>query len=424
MSKKVLMIAFHYPPFSGSSGVQRTLRFSQYLGEFGWHPMVLTVNPAAHENISNGLDVPEQVVVKRSLCLDSARHLAFRGKYLNCLAWPDRWSSWIFSAVPKGLLLNWQFKPDVIWSTYPIATAHYIGWAISRLTGKPWVADFRDPMVEFNAVTQHWAPADRYVRKFRLWIEKQAAKHAAKLVFCTDGAKQICFERYPWMDPSKLCVIENGYDEQAFQEITAQQSIPLPEIEKQKKTLLHSGVLYYSSDRNPQGFLQAVRELKECGKVSSDNLEIIFRASGYDSVYQEMINQLGLDDIVRLAPAIPYQQALTEMANVDGLLIFQGATSNPAVPAKLYEYLRCHKPILGLVDEQGETAKLLAYFDMHCRAPLDDVAKIQTNLQVFMDSLGGAPKAEHLVKIQQYSRRSLTARLAQTLNELVKIKDN
>ena len=38
--KRVLMIAFHYPPASVSSGIQRTLKFSAYLPELGWEPSV------------------------------------------------------------------------------------------------------------------------------------------------------------------------------------------------------------------------------------------------------------------------------------------------------------------------------------------------------------------------------------------------
>ena len=39
--KKVLMIAYHFPPLAGSSGIQRTLRFAQQLPERGWQPIVL-----------------------------------------------------------------------------------------------------------------------------------------------------------------------------------------------------------------------------------------------------------------------------------------------------------------------------------------------------------------------------------------------
>ena len=47
--KRLLMIAFHFPPMTGTSGVQRTLRFARDLPLFGWQPLVLTANPRAYE---------------------------------------------------------------------------------------------------------------------------------------------------------------------------------------------------------------------------------------------------------------------------------------------------------------------------------------------------------------------------------------
>jgi hypothetical protein len=37
--KRVLMVAYHFPPLAGSSGIQRTLRFAQQLPDFGWEPI-------------------------------------------------------------------------------------------------------------------------------------------------------------------------------------------------------------------------------------------------------------------------------------------------------------------------------------------------------------------------------------------------
>ena len=45
-TRRVLMIAYHYPPCAISSGQQRTLSFSRHLPESGWEPIVLTVSQA------------------------------------------------------------------------------------------------------------------------------------------------------------------------------------------------------------------------------------------------------------------------------------------------------------------------------------------------------------------------------------------
>ena len=144
------MVAFHFPPLSGSSGVQRTLRFVQHLPAHGWEPLVLSASSRAYETVSDDLlaQVPAGTEVRRAFAVDAARHLSIGGRYLAAAARPDRWASWRLDGVRQGLKLIQRFKPQVIWSTYPIATAHLIGKALHQKSGLPWVADFRDPMAQ------------------------------------------------------------------------------------------------------------------------------------------------------------------------------------------------------------------------------------------------------------------------------------
>src|SRR5439155_23600653 len=147
--KKVLMIAYHYPPYGGGSGIHRTLKFSRYLSEYGWQPIVLTCHPRAYarREATDG-NIPPGVLTVRAFALDTSRHLSFRGAYPRWMALPDRWMVWCPAAVTMGARLIRNYRPDILWSTYPIATAHTIGLALRRWSGLPWVADFRDPMVE------------------------------------------------------------------------------------------------------------------------------------------------------------------------------------------------------------------------------------------------------------------------------------
>ena len=103
--KRILMIAYHFPPLAGSSGIQRTLRFVQHLPSLGWQPMVLTAHTRAYEQTSQDLlaDVPSNTLVRRAFALDTARHLHLAGRYLGWMARPDRWVSWKFDGVREGL---------------------------------------------------------------------------------------------------------------------------------------------------------------------------------------------------------------------------------------------------------------------------------------------------------------------------------
>src|SRR5215210_1036845 len=102
MVKRVLMVAYHFPPMSVSSGMQRTLRFAQYLPEYGWEPLILTAHQRVYPAVSEAslAEVPAHLSVRRAFALDTAQHLSFRGAYPGWLATPDRWWSWWLGAVP------------------------------------------------------------------------------------------------------------------------------------------------------------------------------------------------------------------------------------------------------------------------------------------------------------------------------------
>lgn len=65
--KSVLVIAYYFPP-SGGPGVQRVLKHIQYLREFGWNPIVLTVSngdfPARDESLLE--KIPSDIIVERT----------------------------------------------------------------------------------------------------------------------------------------------------------------------------------------------------------------------------------------------------------------------------------------------------------------------------------------------------------------------
>ena len=52
--KKVLIITYYWPPGSGP-GVQRFLKFSKYLHEFGWDPIILTVENGSYPSTDTSL---------------------------------------------------------------------------------------------------------------------------------------------------------------------------------------------------------------------------------------------------------------------------------------------------------------------------------------------------------------------------------
>lgn len=412
--KRVLLITFHYPPFQGSSGTLRALNFSRYLAEFGWEPIVLTARPSAYGAVSEGsraLAAPPGVEVMRAFALDAARDLSIKGRYPGFLALPDRWSSWAVHALWLAMRAVSRYRPALIWSTYPIATAHLVGRLAQRLSGLPWVADFRDSMTEDEY------PRDPVVRRAYQRIEAAAVERARRVVFTTPGTMRMYAERYPELPDTHWQVIANGYDEEAFSRLGVEPARSKGGTEG-PLTFLHSGVLY-PDERDPQPFFAALANLKRLGRVSALQLRVVLRATAHDDVIGRMVQSFGLDDIVELAPAIPYQDALSEMLRADALLIFQAANCNHQIPAKLYEYMRCGRPILALTDERGDTAATLRAAGVGDIADLSDADDIGARLLRFLELLraGRAPVPDPDYA-RTYTRRAQAGQLARLFDSV------
>lgn len=409
--KKVLMIAYHYPPCMGASGIERTLRFSQYLPESGWQPLVLTISPRAYEQISDDqlCEIPRDIIVKRAFGLDSSRHLSVKRHYFMRTALPDRWTTWRWGAVPMGLGLILRYRPDVIWSTYPIATAHTIGATLHRLSKIPWVADFRDSMTEKNY------PRDPVVRKAYLRIEKTTIENCCRAVFTTPGALRMYAQRYPDIPDGHWKVVSNGYDKDEFMRV--ERDIGGKKAPGKPALLVHSGLIY-PDERNPRNFFSALADLRRSGKISPVDTKIVLRGSGNELEFERVIKREKIDDIVFFEPPVSHQYALREMLTADGLLIFQGKSCNHQIPAKIYEYLRAKRPIFAMTDSDGDTAHLLADNGINTTASLDSKEEIMLGFMDFLKMIqGGTAPVAREIDMLKYDRKAKALEFSNILDE-------
>lgn len=403
------MIAYHFPPLAGSSGIQRTLRFAQHLPAAGWQPIVLTTHPRAYEKVSLDLmpDVPPDVQVHRAQAFDTARHFSIGGRYVGAMARPDRWISWRFDAVRVGLSLIRRYRPAAIWSTYPIATAHVIGAELHRRTGVPWIADFRDPMA------QDGYPADPKLWRSFSDVERTAMNHAAVTTFTTPGAARMYRNRYPGA-AARIEVLENGYDEESFKFAEAQLVDRAP-LNPGRLTLLHSGIVY-PSERDPTHLFEAIARLATAGYLTANNFALRMRAPVHEDLLRRMAQERGITALVEVLPPVGYREALAEMLRADALLVLQASNCNDQIPAKVYEYLRSGRPTLCLSDPIGDTAGVLQRAGLSAVASLDSAKEIERALSSFIAQVRGGTADEAATDfVRMASRRGRATVLAQLL---------
>jgi hypothetical protein len=402
--RRVLMVAYHFPPLAGSSGIQRSLRFVQQLPALGWQPVVLTTQERAYERTTDDLlaEVPPGTEVHRAFAVDAARHLAVAGRYPGPLARPDRWMSWQFDAVRRGLSLIREQGIAAIWSTYPLATAHRIGATLQRRSGLPWIADFRDPMA------QEGYPADPKVWQSFSDIEAAAMRQAARCCFTTPSAVATYRQRYP-AAAERISLLENGYDEPAFANAQARRA-PAGPLNSGCVTLLHSGIVY-PAERDPTALFVALAALRQQAPDAARRLRVRFRAAVHEGLLHTLAAQHAVQSMVEICPPLGYVDALGEMLAADALLVMQASNCNEQVPAKTYEYLRAGRPIVCLSDPSGDTWGVLARAGLGRLARLDDSPEIVALLlRLLGDQLDGLMC--DATRVAQASRAARSAVLA------------
>jgi glycosyltransferase involved in cell wall biosynthesis len=412
--KTVLIVAFHFPPEGGSSGVLRTLKFSRYLLQFGWTPVVLTARDTVYPSTDPTLlaEVPSEVEVHRAWCADATRIFSVAGRYPELVSIPDRYSSWWVPGVIAGCRLIKSRGCSAIFSTSPVPTAHLIAMTCKRVCGTPWIADFRDPWIEDRQYSGFSRSRDAFERR----LERNVLRSADRVTATTPQLRHELLARHTHLDPDRVAVIPNGYDEEDFAELP-------PAASPSTFELVHTG-LVTDTYRSPVPLLRAVRHLIDEGSIPEDQIAISFYGGGAylcSAAFEDAVRTLALTRVVHVRDRVPYSQSIEKINNAAILLLLQGGRdTSTLIPAKAFEYIRAGRPILALTEPDGATADLILATDAGRVVKLEDVDGIKGSLLTFYREFrSGTLKSGSLDKLSaQYSRRGGAKVLAGLLNQL------
>ncbi|HXH83828.1 MAG TPA: glycosyltransferase [Candidatus Tectomicrobia bacterium] len=411
--KPILMVAFHYPPEGGSSGVLRTLKFTKYLPRHGWTPHVLTLRESFYRSRDEQLvrDIPAEARVHRTFALDTSRHLAIRRRYPAWLTVPDRFVSWVPFGVVRGLRVIRAAGIRCLYSTCPQPSAHLIALLLKRRTGLPWVADFRDPWIEETGEGAPRSLRDRVDRR----LERAVVRHADRIVATTPSLRDDFLRRYADLAHGKTHVIYNGYDEDDAA------ALPAPAAKREHFEILHAG-LVTEAYRDPTPILRAVSSLIARGRVDRRRVRIVFLGGGKypaSAGFAAGVRGLALQDVVDVAGRVSHAEALERTRHADCLLLLQASDDTRAlIPAKAFEYLRAGRPILALAGP-GATADLLRDMEQATVVDPGRPADIEEAIAASYEAWRESPVPIVVErKIERFERANLTAELARILHDV------
>ncbi|MBK9283254.1 MAG: glycosyltransferase family 4 protein [Sphingobacteriaceae bacterium] len=435
--KKVLILTYYWPP-SGGAGVQRWLKFVKYLREFNWEPVVYTALNGEIPVIDHSLekDIPKGITVlktpiwepynfykkfsgrkkedkinasflneNKKAGLAEKISVYIRGNYFI----PDARKFWIKPSIQfLSDYLN-KNKIDYIISSGPPHSMHLIALGIKeKFPNIKWLADFRDPWtnIDFYEKLMLSKRADRLHHEMELKVLMnadcvlsigQAMSEEFKEMYLKAGGK----------NKDKFKVITNGFDEEVSEELKV--------IPDAKFTMAHIGTLV--KDRNPEILWRVLKEL------ISENIEFekkfeLKLVGKVDISVMEDLEKFGLKKYLNKIDYLPHDQVILEQKKSAVLLLLVNNTKNAKgiLTGKFFEYMASGRPVLAIGPVNGDLAEIIKETSCGYISNFDDVVSLKKNILELFENRN-VPSSNG--NIQKYSRKSLTGKLAEVLNNIL-----
>ena len=429
--KKILIITYYWPP-AGGPGVQRWLKFTKYLPEFGYEPHVyipenpsypilddtLTkdINPKV-KIIKNSIWEPYQIAEKlnpknksykgghfekkESQSLMSKLSVFVRGNFFI----PDARKFWIKPSIQ--FLKEYLQKEgiDTIVTSGPPHSMHLIGLGLKEINPNlNWIADFRDPWTQIS-----------YHKELKLtaWADKKhkdleyEVMTKANVVLATSYADGDNFKK---IGAKNVEVITNGFEE-------VKQNI---EKDQEHFHITYSGGLEIL--RNPISLWKALDDLIQTNQSFKQDLKLNFYGSLAEDVKQT-ISDNGLDSNLVVHGYVSHQESLHAInkANILVLTNFDNDASKGIIPGKLFEYMATNNPIIAIGPNEADVQRILKetkagdYFN---HQDIEALKKYILNLYNQWLANPNNVYQTNLDEVAKFNRKNLTQRLSEVIHNM------
>ena len=389
--KNVLVVTYYWPP-AGGPGVQRTLKFVKYMREFGWNPIVLTVENNQQFGVDETLlkDIPNDLqVFKNNILLQKnkeSKHEQEENSFLkffkhfvrgNILI-PDSRIFWYWQCRNSLHKIFSTIDIDLCFVSGPPQTAHLIGLYIKKKFHQKVVHDFRDPWTDIYFLKKFHRL--KIATKFDIFLEQKVIRNATAITAVDNEVVGL-------LNKNKLKIksleIRNGFDH------------PInSSAEMKPRIFLYTGAI--SEYAIPYNLLNALKEknikLRIIGKVHKKLIDYVDK---HNIINVTIENKMSHDDIVK------------EQKRADALLlVIPNVNNNEGIlTGKIFEYLAANRPILGIGPVNGSASKIINESGLGMMVDYNDA--LDHKFDHFLESEWVAD----INYIKQFHRKELTRKL-------------
>lgn len=397
-------------------GVQRSLKFTKYLPEMRWSPVILTAENPLGIPCDEMLAIPTSASIYRvkpwfstEICFDPNRSFLTRLRCAGLI--PDPIVPWIQPAVQLGRRIIKDEEIDVIYSTSPPHSSHLVGYWLKKRTGLPWIADFRDAWLT-DPDRNRALHMQLRAKTLEKWQENLVVQNADRIITVSEPIQDDFLRRYPGLCEDSVIVITNGYDPDDF--------VGLERKNWTKFTFVFTGSMS-KSNRGPRPLIEGVRELLSQQPALADRFQVLL-VGPYTSEQAELLADYELVDVVELVGQVPHCEALSYQisANVN-VFVYTGPEDGRGaqmMSSKIFEYIGAGHPILAIAPDSTAAASLVKSKDAGLAVSPDSPRDIATAMYRLLEGQWSGKVAEG-AKLENFHRRYLTKELADVLRQVI-----
>lgn len=422
MRKKALIIVYYWPP-AGGPGVQRWLKFVKYLREFDVEPIVYVPENPNYPLLDQSLvnEIPQDITVIKQPIIEpyklaskvsrkssetiskgiikKAKNQSITEKLLLFIRGnffiPDARRKWVKPSVNYLSTYIRDYGIDTVITTGPPHSLHLIGMKLKQKFNINWIADFRDPWTTIG-----------YHKKLRL-LPMAKSRHKKLEQSVLQSADQITVtspttkKEFEVITNKPITVITNGYDVNSVSNVALDV----------KFSISHIGSLL--SDRNPKVLWKAIHDIVRDDKIFQSHLQINFVGAVSEEVLAS-IDEYNLSQFVNIVGYVSHDDAIKYQKQSQVLLLIEIDSDDTKciIPGKLFEYMVSNRPILAIGPKGSDVSDILRATNTGNYFLYSDYDAIKEAILDMFQAFRSGELKSHAIGLQQYSRKSLTKKLA------------
>lgn len=422
----MLIITYYWPP-AGGPGVQRWLKFCNYLPNYGVKPIVYIPEnpdyPIVDQQIAS--EISQDIKVIKKPILEPYKIASFFNRKSSksiskgvipeeskqsfiqkLLLWvrgnffiPDARKFWVKPSINFLEKEIPKLKVDAIITTGPPHSVHLIGKGLKEKLNIKWYADFRDPWTSIGYHNK--LKLTQRSQQKHLKLENQVLNTADHIIVTSYGTEK----EFLKLTNQPIHVITNGYDAENFKEDV---------VLDKKFTIAHIGSLL--SDRNPIVLWKVLSEIINENESFKQNFEL--KLAGVLS--EKVLNSLTEYNLLSYTNQLGYlthSEAIKHQKSSQVLLIIEidSEETKQIIPGKVFECVAANRPIIGIGPKDADFFKIIKMSNSGNVFSYKMYKELKKHVLYLYDKFSAQQLVVNSNYTEQFSRENLTKQLSKIL---------